>query len=39
LRKASVTLPASPSALRASFGVPSGLYILATPTGTRKILL
>jgi hypothetical protein len=39
LRKATVTLPASPSVLRTVFGVPSGLYILTTPAGARKILL
>jgi hypothetical protein len=38
-RRAVVTLPASPSALRTVLGVPAGLYILATPAGTQKIQL
>jgi hypothetical protein len=39
LRKAAVTLPATPSVLRTVLSVPSGLYILATPSSTRKIHL
>jgi hypothetical protein len=39
LRRTSVTLPASPATLRTALGVPSGLYILATPDGTRKVKL
>jgi hypothetical protein len=39
LRRAAVTLPATPSALRTALGVPAGLYILATPDGTRKVKL
>jgi hypothetical protein len=34
-----VTLPASPATLRTALGVPAGLYILATPDGTRKVKL
>jgi hypothetical protein len=39
LKKAVITLPATPSVLRTVFAVPDGLYILATPDGTRKIQL
>jgi hypothetical protein len=39
LKKAVVTLPATLSVLRTILGVPSGLYILATPSSTHKIHL
>jgi hypothetical protein len=39
LRKAAVTLPATPSVLRTVLSVPSSLYILATPSSTHKIHL
>jgi hypothetical protein len=39
LKKAVITLPATPAVLRTVLGVPSGLYILATPSSTHKIHL
>jgi hypothetical protein len=39
LKKVVITLPATLSVLRPLFAVPSGLYILATPDGTRKVKL
>jgi hypothetical protein len=39
LRKALLTLPATPATLRSLLAVPAGVYILATPSGTQKIQL
>jgi hypothetical protein len=39
VRKAIVTRPTSLSALREDLGVSSGIYILATPEGSRKVKL
>jgi hypothetical protein len=39
LRRATVTLPATPLALRTAFDVPIGIYILASPTDAQKVKL